>query len=197
MATHSKRLRAAGLLAVMIVVATAVSNQARAADIGRIRPESPILISVIATAADRSTTFRSLIERIEQSDLIVYITCERFDTSSLSGRTALAVVQPGVRYVRVEIRCHQSDQAVASIVGHELQHVVEIAASSSVVDESSFAQLFSTIGFATCRWPRLEQFETMAAIRAGERVRAEMIQHPEIGGQSIGRAPRGALARAD
>ncbi len=197
MATHTTCLRAAGLLALTIVVAPAMSQQARAGEIRRIRPESPELVAAMAMASDRSATFRSLVERIGQSDLIVYLTCERFDNSTLSGRTALAVVRPGVRYVRVQIRCHQSDQGIAAIVGHELQHVVEIASAPSVVDEVSFGQLFSAIGFATCRWPRLEQFETTAAIRTGERVRAEMSHYGDIGRQATDHTARRALARAD
>jgi hypothetical protein len=197
MATHTKCLRAAGLLALTIVFAAAFSNRARADDLGRIRPESRVLSAAMVMASGRSATFRSLVERIEQSDVIVYLTCERFDASTLSGRTALAAAQPGVRYLRVQIRCQQSDQALAAIIGHELQHVVEIASTASVVDEPSFARLFSTIGFPTCRSPRVEQFETMAALHTGERVRWELSHYVDLSALASDHTARRVAASAD
>jgi hypothetical protein len=197
MATHTKCIRPAGALALTIVFATTFAHRAQAGVLGRIRPDAPVLSAVIATASDRSATFRSLVERIEQSDVIVYMTCERFETSTLSGRTALAAAQPGVRYVRVQIRCQQSDQALAAIVAHELQHVVEIVSAPSVVDERSFARLFSAIGFATCRPPWPEQYETTAAIHTGERVSWELTHYAGIGAPASDHAARRVLAKAD
>jgi hypothetical protein len=197
MATHRQCLRAIGALVLTIVFVMAFSNQAHADDLKRIRTESPTLSTVMTTAFDRSATFRSLVERIEQSDVIVYLTCERFDATNLNGRTALATARLGVRYLRVEIRCQQSDQALAAIVAHELQHVVEIASTASVVDQRSFARLFSEIGFATCRSPWSEQFETMAALQTGERVRRELIHRPDLGVQASDHAARRASVRAD
>ena len=197
MATHTKCLRAVGALLLAIVFVTAFPNRAHADDLQRIRTESPVLSTVMATAFDRSATFRLLVERIERSDVIVYLTCERFGTSTLSGRTALTAAQPGVRYLRVQIRCQQSDLALVAIVAHELQHVAEIASTASVVDHRSFARLFSEIGFATCRSPWSEQFETMAALRTGERVREEFLHRADIGAQASDHGARRVLARAD
>ena len=195
MSTHTKSLRTISALAVVLV--TVCSSRPQADDLKRIRTESPTLAKVMTGAFDRSATFRSLVERIEQSDAIVYLTCEQFDETTLSGRTALMAARPGVRYLRVQIRCQQLDQALAAIVAHELQHVVEIATTASVVDQRSFARLFSEIGFAVCRSPRSEQFETSAALRTGERVRSELIHYPGIGAQASHRAARRALAKAD
>jgi hypothetical protein len=114
------------LIALAIAVVPVFSNRVWADDLERIRPESPVLKAVMATALERSATFRSLVERIERSDLIVYVTCSQFESVTLAGRTLLASARPGVRYVRVQILCQQSQPALVSIVAHELQHVVEI-----------------------------------------------------------------------
>ena len=197
MPTHTKWLRAAGALVLTLVLVTVCSNRARAGEFERIRVESAVLHSVMAKTLDRSATFRRLVEQVEQSDVIVYLTCERFDVSTLSGRTALTAAQPGVRYLRVQIDCQQRDQPLAAILAHELQHVVEIASAASVVDRRSFARLFSEIGFAICRSASSEQYETMAALHAGERVRREWMTHSDLNAQASDRADRRASARAD
>jgi hypothetical protein len=180
MATHTKWLYT--FLAALIIMICA--NPADADGLERVRSESILLRTVIATAFEHSATFRSLLARIEQSDVIVYLTCHRFDSGTLSGRTALATALPGVRYVRVQVRCQQSEQMLVAIVAHELQHVVEIAASDWVVNGRTLRRLFSAIGFQTCLSPDREQFETMTAIEIGDRVRAEYRMRSKIAKQA-------------
>lgn len=169
MATHTKWL----CTILTPLVGLIWANRADADRLNRVRSESPLLQMVINTTLDHSATFRSLVERIEQSDVIVYLTCHRFDGGSLSGRTALAIAHPGVRYLRVQVVCQQSEQMLVAIVAHELQHAVEIASSAWVVDEHTFRRLFSAIGSRSCWSLGREQFETMAAIAIGDRVRRE------------------------
>ncbi len=139
-------------------------------DLGHIRSRSPLLSDAISTGTERSATFRALVDRIERSDLIVYVTCAKFSSTTLRGRTWLAAARPGARYVRVDIRCYGLSVVFPSILAHELQHVVEIAAEPLVVDDRSFARLYSTIGFRECD----TEFETSEAQRVGERVQLEL-----------------------
>jgi hypothetical protein len=156
------------------------SIRVRAESFERIRTESALLTTVVEAGVERSALFRSLVERISQSDVIVHVTCSRFKSTRLVGQTLLASAGPDVRYLRVQVNCQQSDLALLSVVGHELQHVVEIASAPSVVDDKSFARLFQTIGFATCLSPEADRFETAAALEAGERVRTEYFHYSEL-----------------
>jgi len=171
-------------MALPLLLVTVFSNQGRAEGFERIRPESGLLTSAMTTAFERSATFRSLVERIEQSDVIVHLTCSRFKSGTLAGQTLLGSAGPAVRYVRVQVLCELPQPALVGILAHELQHVVEIASTPSVVDNKSFARLFSTIGFSTCLSLGREQFETTAARAAGERVRSELIHSSESGVQA-------------
>jgi hypothetical protein len=164
-----------------------LSNRVLAEGPDRIRPESNILKDAIAAALERSGTFRSLAERIEDSDLIVYLTCSRFESGTLAGRTLLVSARPGLRYVHVQVRCELSPMPLVEIVAHELQHVVEIASAADVVDDTSMVRLFSAIGFSRQQAPRPTQFETHAALAIGGRVRREMDES----------RPAGTLARRD
>ena len=46
-------------------------------------------------------------------------------------------------------------------------------------------RLFSTIGFSTCQSPRSDQFETGAALEAGDRVRWEVVHYRQTSGDAI------------
>ena len=147
-----------------------------------------MLKTAIATALEGSPTFRSIVERIDGSDVIVHMTCGYFKSATMAGRTMLSSAGPDVRYVRVQILCDQSPQALMAIVAHELQHAAEIASARAVIDDNSFGRLYRKIGFPTCLSPETNQFETPAAVEAGRRVRAEVRQYSTSTAQARQRA---------
>ena len=125
MLTHSQGKCARAAIALLLV--TVFSIRGRAEGLERIRTESNQLATVFDRTVERSPTFRLVVERIQQSDVIVHLTCSNFRSLLLAGRTALVSGGPDVRYVRVEILCSQGESALVTIVAHELQHVLEIA----------------------------------------------------------------------
>jgi hypothetical protein len=171
-----------------LALLTIYSNSVGAADFEHVRPEAPMLKTAIAAALEGSPTFRSIVERIDGSDVIVHMTCGYFKSATLAGRTMLSSAGPDVRYVRVQILCDQSPQALVAIVAHELQHVAEIASERAVVDDSSFGRLYRKIGFPTCLSWETNQFETAAAVETGRRVRAELRQYSASSAQVRQRA---------
>src|SRR6266446_1284036 len=102
MAIDTRSLCAAALLATIAGAPLAAQAQT---DLERIRPESSLLRSIVATAFDRSALFRSLVDRIEQSDVVVHLTCAQFSSLTLRGRTMLVAATPSMRYLRVQIQC--------------------------------------------------------------------------------------------
>jgi hypothetical protein len=191
MRIHSVRALAA------LALFTICSDPVRAEDYEHIRPEAPMLKTAIATALEGSPTFRSIVERIDGSDVIVHMTCGYFKSVTMAGRTMLSSAGPDVRYVRVQILCDQSPPALMAIVAHELQHAAEIASARAVVDDNSFGRLYRKIGFPTCLSPETSQFETAAAVEAGRRVRAEVRQYSTSTAQARQRtAPPGVALDA-
>ena len=71
----------------------------------RVRAASPYLRPIIASGTERSPTFSAIVDQLEQSDVIVEVQCGQFGGSRLAGRTVLLAVQPGIRYVLVEVGC--------------------------------------------------------------------------------------------
>jgi hypothetical protein len=150
----------------------------------RIRVESRRIRSELSHALDRSSTLREIIQKIQRSDVIVHVTCERFSALTLEGRTVWASAGPDVRYVRVQVDCMLATQRLVAILGHEFQHVAEIAAAPDVVDERSFGRLFKSIGYS-CGGTSSEQFETEKALDAGERVRREYLYGWPVGARVV------------
>jgi hypothetical protein len=177
-----------------IVVCTFVllvvnANQSHAETLQRIRTESKFLESVLSDAGSRSPTLRALALRIDGSNVIAYVTCEHFSSRLLAGRTALGHANGEARYVRVQVDCMLPRLTLVAIIGHELQHVAEIAAAPDVVDAKSFARLFQTIGYLTCQgWSAPEKLETDGALEAGERVREEYLRRWPVGARIVANA---------
>jgi hypothetical protein len=79
----------------------------------------------------------------------------------------------GRRYVRVTLRADIFGVSLAALLGHELQHVAEIAHAPEAVDQRTLQRLYESIGRATCGPPRW-CFDTPAAVAAGVRVMKEL-----------------------
>jgi hypothetical protein len=126
--------------------------------------------ALIAEGRRRSPAFRSLIEQLEQSTVLIYVNY-RMLPAGLIGRLTLLTSSEPWRYVRIEIECRQSDNAQIAALGHELQHAVEISEASDV-DRQSMAALYSRIGFSVDGGRR--RFETEAARAVGARIRHEL-----------------------
>jgi len=163
----------------LLLFLTATSAQAQSVSFQRVRTDSRYLRLVIASGIERSPTFRRIVDRLERSDLIVEVQCGYFTRSNLAGRTVLLAAQPGVRYVLVEISC--GSVPAVHMLGHELRHALEIADTPWVVDGPTLARLYQGIGFPTCGPASLKdgEFETAAALEAGERVHHELFHREE------------------
>jgi hypothetical protein len=127
---------------------------------------------MLGEAASRSSTLQALVDRLDQSDVIVYVEHAVLD-SSLRARTRLVGARGGWRYVRVQIDCRQNLTSQVAFLGHELQHAVEIADATTTVDEPSLLQLYRKIGFAL--YGDESKFETDGAVDTGRQVQREWL----------------------
>lgn len=160
------------MAAVAMLFATTLHHPARAAgSSGHVRAKDPKLEALIVEGSRRSGLFRLLRDRLDRSNVFVYVQ-HRVLPSGLTGRLSLLGVSHSWRYLRIEIECRLSTMAQIAALGHELQHAVEIADAASVVDPQSIRRLYGSIGFA--RDLDRQQFESDAALDAGFRVRREL-----------------------
>ena len=76
----------------------------------------------------------------------------------------------------IRVTCTGSASAQTAVIGHELQHAIEVAGAAAVVDLPSFDREFARIGFVTSHGDNRgsRSYETRAARDAGERILREL-----------------------
>lgn len=118
-----------------------------------------------------SSTFASLITRLQRSDVIVYIEGVPRLPGALDGRMMmLPRVNNGFRYVRIQLSLRGTPEDSIALLGHELQHAVEVADAIGVVDGDGLAKLYQRIGVRS--GPQV--YDTNAAQETGRTVRREL-----------------------
>jgi hypothetical protein len=143
----------------------------------KLRPQDPRIVQAIKEGSARSATFKALVDRIEASDVIVYVAINPLIKSSLSGALTWMTRAGDYRYVRASIAPDLTfDQTIAS-VAHELHHAVEVIEDPAVIDEKSLVELYRRIGLPS-RAAGPSGWETLAAQRTGSQVRRELVAVP-------------------
>ena len=118
----------------------------------------------------RSHTFAQLIARLERSDVIVYVEEVPRLPGALEGRMMMLPRAHTFRYVRIQIALRGSPDDSVALLGHELQHAIEIAQAIDVADEAGMVKLYQRIGLRG----GLHLFDTVAAQEMGRTVRREL-----------------------
>lgn len=122
------------LVVSMLVCATAAGAESRS-----VRPLGTLNIEAFDRGLQRSATFRALVAALERRDLIVHITTSRDLPLSLTGMTRFVADRSGTRYIRIELAASLSPSVRVSVLGHELQHALEIADSGARTMEAVLA----------------------------------------------------------
>ena len=143
----------------------------------RLRPQDARIVQVIKEGMARSATFRSLVERIEASHVIVYVAINPIMKNSLSGALTWMTSAGDFRYVRASVRPDLTFNQMIATVAHELQHAVEVIEDESVVDERSLVAMYKRIGQPSRSAGPLG-WETVEAQRLGLQVRRELTLEP-------------------
>jgi hypothetical protein len=129
------------------------------------RPLDPIAADAFARAQAQSAVVRSLVATLESSNVIVHIVSSRDLPGGIGGTTRFVTSRGGYRYVRITIAVDLSQSGRTTILGHELQHACEVAASAAD-DAESVKQLFARNGQRVG-----EYYETRAAMHTERLVR--------------------------
>lgn len=157
------------------VLAAALSAQAAAAQdapgaVSRIRGADARATELLRAGCHRSPIFQRLVDRIEQSDLIVYVETRR---QTLPGQLNFVVANGGNRYLRIALRGFGLENDVLPWLAHELQHAVEIAGAPEVKTRADLHTFYERIGGGS-RTSGSVELETIAAQETQERVLGEL-----------------------
>ncbi len=102
-------------------------------------------------------------------------TSSSFSTSSpipaaIAGRTAILGATAQARLLHVALSGHEPEDRLVELLGHELQHVVEIASTPEIRDPFSLARAYTRLGWQF----ECGHFETAAARQAEAQVRTDI-----------------------
>jgi hypothetical protein len=129
--------------------------------------------AALADGLRRSPTFARLIAAINRSDVIVYVESVHTLPATISGRMMLSTKGTSFRYVRIEVSTRLVPEELIAVIGHELQHAVEVAEHPHVRSEATFIDLYRRIGAGSSTGFR---YDTEAAVRTGAQVRRELTE---------------------
>jgi hypothetical protein len=164
-------------LSIVVLVHTCVARAAGPSDaITHVRADTADVAALIAEGAAQSPSVRALLDRIDGSDVVAYVRLRTFTSTELEGRVMFVSSVGGFRYVVIELACGRRRAALLATLGHELQHVVEIASAPSIVNARTLASHYERIGEHTNAHLGLTMFETDAAREAERHVRRELSQ---------------------
>lgn len=122
-----------------------------------------------------SPTIRRLVDEIEASDLIVHLV-EKPRRGGPQGALTFVGAGKAARFVRITVDTGLADRPFVALIGHELQHAVEVARARWVIDQRSFADFYRSTGEATDRAARW--YDTAEARRVARQVFVEIGRRP-------------------
>jgi hypothetical protein len=179
--------RTAVLAALGSAVGTAGAVSASTTLFSRVRSSRPSLRAVLDDGYVRSPTFRRLIDILEASAVVVYVEpgqCRRRDPIRLAGCLVYLAVVDDVRHLRVIVDQGFARDRLIALVGHELQHAVEIARLPLRDSHGEEAGIESD---ATA--VRDSVYETDEAVRAGRTILEELRRKANRGAPSAAGIP--------
>ena len=160
-----------GLLLMLMASVIALPAYTRAP---RVRSMSNDVADLVHRATVRSPTVAAMLKAIEASDVILQIDF-RLDPVLPRAVTTFVGVSGAARYVRTVINPRLPMRLRMELLGHELQHVIEIASNPSIRDQSTMRAAFSALGWT--EGPN-GPYETSAALLVERQVRSELKSSP-------------------
>jgi hypothetical protein len=139
----------------------------------RIRPYDSRSAALLVEGIARSASLRRVIDRIEQTDLIVYVEMQPALRGRVAGSLTWLTKTPQFRYVRISLSPEYFGDAAVALLGHELQHAVEVAGEPSIVDPASLEAFYRRVGNAVGL--HSSGWDTEAARVMGDDVRRELL----------------------
>lgn len=130
--------------------------------------------AIIAEGMARSATFRRLADRLEGSDVIVYVDIRPDMRTGVGGSLRFVGMSTTHRFLRIQLNRAGSHEWLVALLGHELQHAIEVVEAPDVRSAADLGGLYRRIGVPIGP----DTFDSVAARQAGYTVRHELTMRP-------------------
>ena len=137
----------------------------------RIRPNDLRSANLLLQGLQRSATLRSLVDELDDRDVIVYVEMQPRLRTGLAGRLTWITATPKFRYVRISWNPDIGTNAAIATLGHELQHALEVAREPSIVCATTLEAFYRKHGIDMRSH---NGWDTIAARDRGDAVRRDL-----------------------
>ncbi len=138
----------------------------------RVRSVDPTIARLIVRAYALSATFRRVVDRINETDGIVYV--EHGRCRGVRACMPLKVTVSGPhRILRIVVDPRKANCDVMASIGHELWHALEVLRETSIRSDAALRFFYMTEGQQVLSIPTM--WETAAAQKAGFDVLRELL----------------------
>ena len=127
------------------------------------------------TGYRQSHTFRSIVDGLVGSFVIVHLVPATSLPSDLARGLQFVTTANGYRYLRIFVRTDLDPAVLIAVLGHELQHAFEIGQAPHVVDLATLRDFYCLTGIEACLDSRYECYDTSLAQTIGDSVYAEVL----------------------
>ena len=141
-----------------------------------VRVEDERLAKFLAEGMVRSPTLSGIVDRLQASDVIVMVECDRRMKSNTAGRLTFLSKASDFRYVRARVAYIGARARQTALVGHELQHALEVAVTPAIDTVVSFEREYRRMGHISHHASTDEAiaYETDAAKAIQEQIMKEL-----------------------
>jgi hypothetical protein len=122
----------------------------------------------------RSPTFHRLMDRLDTSDVVVYLEPKQKDRGLDAYSAHHLTIDGPYRHIRVPIEVQGTEDRVIGVIGHELQHAAEVAQSPEIRDDVGVRRFFERAALPFGCGGGRECYETQTARDVEESVLAEL-----------------------
>jgi hypothetical protein len=138
----------------------------------RVRAADTRVAAALKEGLDRSASFRTIVDRLNALDVIVYIETQPLLRGRLAGTMTWVTATKEYRYVRVSLNPELNAHQMVASLAHELRHVLEVGEAKSIVDTKTMTDYYRVAGVE--KHANSDEWDTEAAQRTGEIVRREL-----------------------
>lgn len=141
----------------------------------RVRSADATIAALIARASEQSTTFQRVVQIIDATDGIVYVEPGRCGKNVRACMALTVTVAGPSRILRIVVDTRKPDCDLMASIGHELWHAIEVLRDPSLTSDAAVFFFYARAGRHGDRdGDPLGAWETQAAVRTGDKVRAEL-----------------------
>jgi hypothetical protein len=166
--------RCAALLsaAVALTLATGVDARERNTDTPNLRPLDKASGALLADAQQKSATVRELVDKLDAGNVVVYLNVAPLNRYTPESGLRYVSTTKYQRFVLVTIAEDATAARRIELLGHELQHAIEVAGTPWVTSDSLLQSMMTMVGWRDST--RARGYETTAAEVTERQVRRDL-----------------------